>query len=52
MEVSDHLIYVGKDLSESNGFDKTDEAESKQLSLWEGGGGGTWEERRGLVTHT
>src|SRR6266702_5810557 len=34
MEVSDHLVYVGKDLGESNGFDKTDEAQGEQLSLW------------------
>ena len=50
MEVGDHLIYVGKDLGESNGFDKTDEAESKQLSLWKGGRGSAREERRGLVS--
>ena len=46
MEVSDHLVYVGEDLGESNGFDKTDETESKQLSLWEGGRGRAREERK------
>lgn len=50
MEVCYHLIYVGKDLGESNGFDETDEAESKQLSLRKGSRGRAREERRRLVS--
>lgn len=34
VKVGHHLIYVGKDLGEGNGVDKTDETKTYQLGFW------------------